>query len=203
MAKNKPAHGDTVHEIEPGSVPAASHDGDTPPIATTHAFPPDAQIAPVSDGKTLSLSCAQGFVQVGNAQAKIKRRLTIPLLKLDVDSDDAIAQGRMSQTIFGRVVEGVHEGRAVHNAKYPTPARLMTIEAIDGTQCKILVNAIMQRELENPETGYSDNSYVGAWFRITKFRRAAGKNYNTFEIIEIEPPQAIPPRPALTDQTGA
>lgn len=191
-----PTHGDTIHEVEPGSVAAATHDGsasairdgDTPPLATTHAFPLAAQAEGArTDGRMLTISAAPGFVQVGNVQAKIKRRLTIPLLKLDVDGEDAVSQGRLSQTIFGRVVEGIHEGRAVHNAKYPTPARLMTIEAIDGTQCKIVVNAVMQRELESDD-GYPDQTYVGCWFRITKFRRSAGKNYNTFEVIEIEAP---------------
>lgn len=175
----QPTHGDTIHEVEPGSVAAATH-----------------------DGRMLTVSAAPGFVQVGNVQAKIKRRLTIPLLKLDVDGEDAVSQGRLSQTIFGRVVEGIHEGRAVHNAKYPTPARLMTIEAIDGTQCKIVVNAVMQRELEGEE-GYPNQTYVGCWFRITKFRRAAGKNYNTFEVIEIEAPAQFTQARIASDQANA
>ncbi len=129
------------------------------------------------------------FVDVSDdSRAKIVRRITIPVLPMDVDSERAIAENRLEMTIAVKVVEAIHEGRALANAKYPTPAKLMTVESVNGTQAKIVVSAVLQKELA---AAYNGDEYVGRWFRLTKFRRKHQKQYNTFEVIETERPEKV------------
>ena len=169
---------DAARDIEPAPLPAQSQGLANASSAT--------QVA-------LTSQVAAGFVLNQGRQVKIKRRVTIPTMALRVDPEATDPPGSVPDklTIFGRIVQPIERGKALQGARYPTPAHLMTLESDSGNQIKIVVNAVLRKELEEaypaPEDGELP-AYVGGWFQITKMRKKAGKTYNTFEIIECEAP---------------
>jgi hypothetical protein len=52
-----------------------------------------------------------------------------------------------------------------------------------GEVCQIIASAIIRSTLEE---NYPSNAYVGKGFAITKRGRQPGKQYNKFEILELD-----------------
>ncbi|MGH7743753.1 MAG: hypothetical protein ACREQ5_02900 [Candidatus Dormibacteria bacterium] len=70
--------------------------------------------------------------------------------------------------------------------KRKAPATLANVINLeDGSVCQIIVNAVVKSVLNDE---YPNDGYVGKCFAITKRGRAQGKQYNPFDIEEIEDP---------------
>jgi hypothetical protein len=104
--------------------------------------------------------------------------LTIPVLKLAQD-----------QTRYVKITDKMHEGKPQKpdaDGKIKAPATLVNcINLEDGAVCQIVVSAVVKSVLEDE---YPGGKYVGLCFAITKRARNPGKQYNPFDIVQIEDP---------------
>jgi|SRR5579862_2995416 hypothetical protein len=111
---------------------------------------------------------------------KSKRLLTIPVLKF--------VQG---QARFVKITGAMHVGKpqkAKEGEKAKEPATLApTVNLEDGSVCQIIVSSVVKSILTDE---YPNDTYVGKFFKITKGERNPGKQYNQFEVEEIEDPTA-------------
>jgi hypothetical protein len=111
---------------------------------------------------------------------KTKRLLTIPVLKLTQDQPRHI-----------RATGVMHIGKpqkAKEGEKAKDPATLLPcVNLEDSTICQIVVSAVVKSVLTDD---YPGDTYVGLCFKITKRGRSVGKQYNQFDVEEIEDPAA-------------
>jgi hypothetical protein len=109
---------------------------------------------------------------------KSKRLLTVPVLKLVQD-----------QARYVKITEAMHLGKpqkAKEGEKAKEPATLANcVNLEDGSLCLIIVSAVVKSVLDDE---YPNGTYVGLCFKITKRGRNPGKQYNQFDIEEIEDP---------------
>lgn len=109
---------------------------------------------------------------------KVKKLLTIPVLKFAED-----------KTRYVRVTSAMHIGKpqkAKEGEKAKEPATLMEcVNLEDGTVCQVIVSAVIKSVLTDE---YPGDAYVGKCFSITKRGRNPGKQYNQFDINEIDDP---------------
>lgn len=107
---------------------------------------------------------------------RIKKNLTPPVLKLDEDI-----------TRYIKIDGPMHLGRDVkakEGEKQKEPAQIIDCTNMEsGEVCQIIASAIIRSTLDE---NYPGQSYVGKAFAITKRGRQPGKQYNKFEILEIE-----------------
>jgi hypothetical protein len=109
---------------------------------------------------------------------KRKKLLTIPVLKLVQD-----------QTRYVKITDAMHVGKpqkAKEGEKAKEPATLINcINLEDGAVCQVIVSAVVKSVLTDE---YPGDAYVGKCFAITKLGRNPGKQYNQFNVEEIEDP---------------
>lgn len=139
---------------------------------------------------------------------KRKKLLTVPVLKLIQD-----------QTRYVRITDKMHLGKeqkAKGEEKAKEPAMLAPVVNLEtGEECQIILSAVIKSVLNDE---YPGDKYVGHCFSITKRARVQGKQYNPFDIEEIEDPgaeaadvatvaasatRAVPGRPAATPTRSA
>ena len=110
---------------------------------------------------------------------KTKKLLTVPVLKFVQDQARHI-----------KVTEAMHIGKpqkAKEGEKPKEPATLANcVNLEDGAVCQIIVSAVLKSVWTDE---YPGDSYVGKCFKITKRGRNPGKQYNQFDIEEIEDPE--------------
>jgi hypothetical protein len=123
---------------------------------------------------------------------KTKRLLTIPVLKF------AVGQPRYVK-ITGAMFTGKQQ-KAVGDEKPKAPATLApTVNLEDGSVCQIIVSSVVKSILTDE---YPGDGYVGKCFKLTKGERNPGKQYNQFEVEEIEDPGAPAEHPAAAAARG-
>ena len=141
--------------------------------------------AAASASTAVAVNSSTGFLQVDGVQVKLRRRVTIPVLPF-----------QNGMTIICRILDAIHDGKEVKvGSRGPKmgKARLVTIEATTGMQRTLVVGTVLEAELEE---NYPNDTYVGAWFAITKIAPNVQreKDYATYEIIEIDPPEQAKPK---------
>lgn len=109
---------------------------------------------------------------------KRKKLLTVPVLKF-----------KEGETRYVKITEVMHVGKpqkAKEGEKAKEPATLAScINLEDGAVCQIIVSAVVKSVLSEE---YPNDGYVGKCFAITKQGRNPGKQYNQFDIEEVEDP---------------
>jgi hypothetical protein len=122
---------------------------------------------------------------------KRKQLLTIPVLKFVQD-----------QPRFVKITDAMHLGKeqpAKDGEKAKEPATLCNcVNLEDGAECQIILSAVVKSVLTD---SFPDGSYVGKCFAITKRGRNPGKQYNQFDIEEIEDPSAGEGETTATEAT--
>jgi hypothetical protein len=113
---------------------------------------------------------------------KVKKVLTRPALKLQetvpvyVKFDGAMYVGKE-----------IKSRTPTDEAKKKEPATLANITDLQTGQLHVLImNTVLKGVLTEE---YPGEGYVGKCFKITKLGRAAGKQYNPFDVVEIEEPE--------------
>lgn len=94
------------------------------------------------------------------------------------------------------------EQKAGDDGKKREPAILAScINLEDGTECQIIVSAVVRSTLNDE---YPNDSYVGKCFEIVKKTRVAGKQYFPYGVVEIEDPSSVSelPKAEPTKHTG-
>lgn len=109
---------------------------------------------------------------------KRKKLLTVPVLKF-----------KEGETRYVKITAAMHVGKpqkAKEGEKAKEPAILANcVNLEDGAVCQIIVSAMVKSVLTEE---YPGDGYVGKCFAITKQGRNPGKQYNQFDIEEIEDP---------------
>lgn len=109
---------------------------------------------------------------------KRKKLLTIPVLKF-----------KEGEIRYVKITDAMHVGKpqkAKEGEKAKEPAVLANcINLEDGAICQIIVSAVVKSVLTEE---YPNEGYVGKCFAITKQGRNPGKQYNQFDIEEVEDP---------------
>src|SRR5487761_605690 len=109
---------------------------------------------------------------------KRKKLLTVPVLKF-----------KEGESRYVKITDAMHIGKpqkAKEGEKAKEPATLANcVNLEDGAICQIIVSAVVKSVLVEE---YPNDGYVGKCFSITKQGRNPGKQYNQFDIEEIEDP---------------
>lgn len=117
-------------------------------------------------------------VEAGAARFKTKRRLTRPVLKFQ----EGVPQ-------YIRIEKAMYIGREMKpgtDGKKKEPATLADVtELTTGEEAQIICSAVIKSTLEEE---YPGAGYVSKCFSITKQAKTPGKQYNKFDITEIEDP---------------
>lgn len=110
--------------------------------------------------------------------AKRVKNLTVPVLKLVLDEARYVK--------FTGVMHLGKEQKEKEGEAKKEPATLANIINLeDGAECQLIISAVVKSVLTDE---YPNNSYVGKCFEITKRGRSPGKQYNAFDVVEIEDP---------------
>ena len=129
----------------------------------------------------LQAAASAGFMVGAEGAVKVKRRVTVPVLPF--------ADG---MTIIVRAIDAIHKGKEIKETANGKPrmgvAMIMTIEAPNGSQRTLICGEVLQKELAE---AYPKDAYVGCWFMLTKIAPRPGKQYATYEIVEIEAPNRL------------
>jgi hypothetical protein len=114
---------------------------------------------------------------------KVKKNLTKPLLKF---VEGAPVYVKIEGAMFvGKEMKGKNAGT---EPKKKEPATLCDVtDLTTGEACQIILHAVVKSVLTDE---YPNDSYVGKGFQITKMGKAPGKDYNRFDVQEIELPEA-------------
>lgn len=116
---------------------------------------------------------------------KRKRVVTVPTLKFVVD-----------KPLYVKITEKLHEGKqrtgrngnvkldSDGNPRKP-PTLLGVIDLETGEPAQLIAATIIKTELAE---GYPNDTYLGKCFEITKQKRKEGREYDPYQIIEIEDP---------------
>lgn len=106
------------------------------------------------------------------SQFEVKREVAVP--QLSVQGDNVQLAVRIVSLMSGKP-----------NAKGHTVYSVKVQDLLDDSVEKaMVVPAIVQSELDRT---YPDGSYLGKFFALSKLGKAAGKNYNNWDIKEIGP----------------
>lgn len=124
---------------------------------------------------------------------EIVKHVTLPLLK--ISEDGTPVHVRFEGVIFkaekiegSRAAKTAEDGSKIEKAP-PELAHVTNLQ--NGEPAQIICNAVLAAELRKT---YKDDAYVGKMFQIRRLKMATGKNYATFEILEIrlkEKPQPV------------
>jgi hypothetical protein len=113
-----------------------------------------------------------------------KKLLTRPVIKWQVD-----------KTRYFKIENAMHIGKEIKarrnadpNEKAKEPATICNvIDLENGALAQLIVNAVLKSVLTEE---YPNDTYVGKCFAVTKQSRQPGKQYDPFNIEEIEDPNA-------------
>lgn len=108
-------------------------------------------------------------------QFKVKRNITLPLLKPAIDVP-----------VYIKVTSPIFTGKAVQKAgdSPMEPAKLVNcIDLETGEEAQIIVPAVLSGIFEDE---FPENAYVGKGFQITKHAKVSGKRYHPFSVAELE-----------------
>jgi hypothetical protein len=110
---------------------------------------------------------------------KVKKSLTPPVLKLEEDVTHYI---KITAPMYvGRVIK---DDKRKEGDKEREPATIIDCVNLDGGEvCQVIATAVIKSTLSE---SYPDNTYVGKSFSIKKAGRQPGKQYNKFEINELD-----------------
>lgn len=133
----------------------------------------------IEGGENLPAVVPDEFLPAEGAPA-IVHRVTVPVLRFDP-----------GQTVVCKIITPIEEGEELKQvnekskkAKYG-PAYLARVEGVHGGVRQLVFSTVLRGELDKE---YPGATYVGKWFQISKFAPQPGKDYNTFEIIEVKAP---------------
>lgn len=114
-----------------------------------------------------------GEVTVSMPKLKLKRRVTVPLLKQR-------AGGEGIAVIF---LSPIYQGEKIEGGIIQEPAKLVRVLNVnDGLVYQIILHTVTIKELTK---AYPDDSYVGKGFAI-RLHTVEGKNYMVAEIAEFD-----------------
>ena len=105
---------------------------------------------------------------------KVKRVLTRPFLKLEKGT-----------TVYIRAEAAIYEGKPDPKGQKEAPKILEVTDLTTGEAALIMAPAVLRSLLDEH---YTDNSYVGLCFQITKTTNAGDdkRKYAKFDVVEIE-----------------
>lgn len=108
---------------------------------------------------------------------KVKKNLTPPVLKL-IEGEAA----------YVKITAAMYIGRDIKSKnpadKQKEPAHILDcVNLVTGEVCQVIAAAIIQSTLTE---NYPNDTYVGKGFSITKQARQPGKQYNKYEVCELE-----------------
>ena len=107
---------------------------------------------------------------------KVKKNLTPPVLKLEEDTP-----------VYVQITAPMYVGKVIKakaGEKEREPAHILDCVNLEtGEVCQVIASSIIQSTLTE---GYPNNGYVGLRFSFTKKGKQPGKQYNKFEILELE-----------------
>lgn len=107
---------------------------------------------------------------------KVKKNLTLPLLKMALDTDYFIKI--MTPAVLGKEIP------AKAGEDQMPPVTLVNIINLEtGEDMQLILNKVLQGTLEEE---YPDESYVNLCFKVVKKAKGSGKKYHTFLIAEVE-----------------
>lgn len=110
---------------------------------------------------------------------RVLKQITLPLIKLGLNEEFFL---RFDSEIF-RAKENT-KGPVGADGKMKQPPFLAHVTHLEsGAKGQIIVPAVLKSDLED---SYPEGSYVGHSFLIINKGKKAGKEYNTFELAEIE-----------------
>ena len=114
--------------------------------------------------------------------AVVKKRLTLPVLKLDIDVTRYVKiTGEMH---IGKEQKSGRKGATEETKRAPaTLCNIVNLE--DGAEGQLIVSAVVKSILDDE---YPQGAYVGKCFAITKHERVRGKDYFPYDVNEIEDP---------------
>jgi hypothetical protein len=122
---------------------------------------------------------------------RIKKLVTVPHLKFEAETPYYLkflsAMVDMEKTTPTRAARVKKD--ALGNVLPPTvrkmapPIVAKVLNLVDKKPYQIILNAMLEGLLED---SYPEDSYVDKCFRIILHTKAAGKDYHTFEVAEIE-----------------
>ncbi len=108
---------------------------------------------------------------------KVKKNLTPPVLKLEQDVPVYVQ-------IEAKMYIGKDIGKVKEGEKKKDPAHILDCVNLEtGEVCQVIAAAIIQSTLTE---GYPNDTYVGKRFSFKKLAKSIGKDYNKYEILELE-----------------
>jgi len=110
-----------------------------------------------------------GFVPV------VKKVLTIPLLKLQLDV-----------TVYVKITSPIFTGKEIdagEQKKMDAPHMVNAVDLETGEDVQLILNTVLESVLSEE---YPDNGYIGKGFSITKLNKKATKGYHPFMVSELE-----------------
>lgn len=130
----------------------------------------------MANAKAKETTVPTGNVDQHAPKFKVKRNITLPLIKPSIDVP-----------VYIKVTNAVFVGKAIQKAgdgKDMEPAKLVNcINLETGEEAQIIVPSVLNGIFEDE---YPDASYVDKGFQITKHAKASGKRYHAFSVAELE-----------------
>lgn len=120
---------------------------------------------------------------IDRSAIKVKKLITVPVLRFPSGSELCIRFGTPI-----KIGKELAEGKG--GKPKMAPAEVATVQAMDGSIRQLVCGTVLAGNLRME---YPDDSYVGLWFYIKKFApdEARGKDYSTYEIMEIFDPRPL------------
>lgn len=128
---------------------------------------------------------AASGVEINGVVYDTVKAVTLPTLKHDVGKTIVFKVAEPMFTDEKEVEEMVEvEGVMKKGTRKNKVTVMRVIELNSGVLCEYVCNAITVDDLNS---AYPDNGYVGKSFAVQKLGKIAGKKYNEIKIIEIQP----------------
>ncbi len=141
--------------------------------------------------ETASLS-SRALATVDPSKFKVKRQITRPLLKHAV-----------GETVYIRILSKPYLGKEIKSETGRGPATLINVQnLLTGApgEMQYILSAALYKETRDKEGNvkeidgalyetFGDKEWVGTCLAIRKFPKAEGKDYHTFEVLELEDPK--------------
>lgn len=115
-----------------------------------------------------------------NLKFRVLKQVTVPQIKLGVNEEHFF---KLESEIFQAKEMKSRQPQDPSKAMKQPPMLCRVLHLESGARGEIIVPAVLKLELEE---AYPSASYVGRSFLIINKGKKAGKDYNTFEIAEIE-----------------
>lgn len=116
---------------------------------------------------------------VGGIKFKKKKTVTVPVLKLKPDAPAVVRiESRMEKS---KQIEG--KGAADDKKKMEPATIAHCVDMTTGEECIIIVGKVLEGVLNDT---YPEHSYVGKCFEIVNRGKIGDKDYNTYNVTEVE-----------------